>query len=142
MSPEPSTEETMRKSRRNGTSGLRTLAAGGTIVIMLECAGLAPVRAQTLPSDAQPLCTVPASTFATWFASGKPSVSGVVNPANSVGFSPSGNCDFYTWAKQMFLWLTSPAPSVYGGNGLIMDSPVFYDVSPPDSNGNRTLLPH
>ena len=43
---------------------------------------------------------------------------------------------------QDFLWLTSPAPATYGGGGgLIMDSPTFYDVSPPGAGG-RTLLPH
>ena len=44
----------------------------------------------------------------------------------------------------MFLWLTSPAPPTYGGGGRIFDSPVFYDVSPPDPNDNnqRTLIPH
>lgn len=42
----------------------------------------------------------------------------------------------------MFLWLTSPAPSIYGGGDHIFNSQVFYDVSPPDANGNRTLLPH
>lgn len=41
----------------------------------------------------------------------------------------------------MFLWLTSPAPSIYGGGGIILDSPTFYDVSPPVNNV-RTLLPH
>jgi hypothetical protein len=42
----------------------------------------------------------------------------------------------------MFLWLTSPSPSEYGGNGRVFDSPVFYDVSPVDSNGERHFLPH
>jgi hypothetical protein len=42
----------------------------------------------------------------------------------------------------MFLWLTSPAPSIYGGGDHTFNSQVFYDVSPPDSSGNRTLLPH
>jgi mono/diheme cytochrome c family protein len=43
----------------------------------------------------------------------------------------------------MFLWLTSPAPATYGGGGgRIFNSPAFYDVSPPDANGNRTYIPH
>ncbi|HEY0760807.1 MAG TPA: hypothetical protein VGD61_00410 [Pyrinomonadaceae bacterium] len=42
----------------------------------------------------------------------------------------------------MFLWLTSPTPSSYGGGGRpIFDSPVFYDVSPPVA-GVRTFIPH
>jgi hypothetical protein len=42
----------------------------------------------------------------------------------------------------MFMWLTSPAPPAYGGGAHIFDSPTFYDVSPPDASGNRTLLAH
>jgi hypothetical protein len=42
----------------------------------------------------------------------------------------------------MFLWLTSPTTSRYGGSGRIFDSPVFYDVSPPDKNGKRNFIPH
>jgi hypothetical protein len=63
-------------------------------------------------------------------------------PANSVSFSNLANCAFYQWAMQDFLWLTSPTTSAYGGTGLILDSPAFYDVSPPGAGGNRTFLPH
>jgi hypothetical protein len=69
-------------------------------------------------------------------------VKGVVSPANSVGFSNVPNCSFYQWAKQDFLWLTSPTTSAYGGSGLIIDSPAFFDVSPPASDGSRTFLRH
>ena len=95
-----------------------------------------------MPTDPSPTCTVAPATFATWFQSGSPSLNGVVNPANSVAFPDSPNCSFYQWSKQMFLWLTSPAPSIYGGGGIILDSPTFYDVSTLDSSGQRTLLPH
>ena len=85
--------------------------------------------------------TVPAALFASWFVSGTPTQDGVVKPADSVGFSNDvnlKNVDFYRWSEQMFLWLTSPAP----GGGRIFSSPPFFDVSPPDASGNRTLIPH
>jgi hypothetical protein len=98
---------------------------------------------QVIPNDAQSTCTVPSATFATWFQGGTPTLDGVVNPANGITFPNTPNCSFYQWAKQMFLWLTSPAPATYGGGGgRIFDSPAFFDVSPPDASGNRTLIPH
>ena len=100
------------------------------------------IGAQTLPTDAKATCTVPAATFKTWFASGSVAVNGVVNPANSVTFTPNSLCSFYQWSEQMFLWLTSPTPSIYGGGPRIFDSGVFFDVTPLDSNGNRTLVQH
>jgi hypothetical protein len=100
------------------------------------------ITAQSIPTDPKPTCVVTPSTFATWFQSGTPSANGAVNPANSVTFSGSSNCAFYQWSEQMFLWLTSPAPSQYGGDGRVFDSPVFYDVSAADSNGQRHFLPH
>jgi len=51
------------------------------------------------------------------------------------------NCAFYDWAAQAFLWVTSPSSSKAGG-GRVFDSPEFYDVSPPDGHGRRTLIPH
>ena len=128
----------MRKLRQK----LATQMAAGAAVVVAVCSDIQTCPAQTLPADALPTCTVPAVTFASWFQSGTPTVNGVVNPANSVAFSNVPNCPFYQWGKQMFLWLTSPSPSIYGGKGLIIDSPVFYDVSPPDGSGARTLLTH
>ncbi len=93
--------------------------------------------AQTIPQDAAPNCPVASTTFDQWFQSGKPVVNGVVNPANSVGFTEGSVCYFYAWAKQMFLWVTSES-----GGSRIFDSAAFYDVSPPDSSGKRTFLPH
>jgi hypothetical protein len=99
-----------------------------------------------VPSDAKTTCTVTtggAPPFASWFESGTVTLNGVVNPANSVNFPNVPNCSFYQWSEHMFLWLTSPAPVRYGGGGgRIFDSPAFYDVSPPDANGDRTLIPH
>jgi hypothetical protein len=134
-------EENMPTFPSIDRSALRAHVAAGAL-LALVCEGAPPVRAQTMPSDPSPTCTVTSATFATWFQSGSPSLNGVVNPANSVAFPDSPNCSFYQWAKQMFLWVTSPAPSIYGGGGIILDSPTFYDVSPPDAGGNRTLLPH
>jgi hypothetical protein len=97
----------------------------------------------TLPSDAQAVCTVSASDFASWFKSGSVSLDGVVNPADSVNFSNRPNCDFYKWSEHMYLWLTSPAPANYGGGGgRIFASPAFYDVSPRDSSSHRKLIGH
>ena len=115
------------------------------LLFVLSVVGTSSVSAQTIPSDAKATCTVTAAQFASWFQSGSVAVNGVVNPANSVTFSnPPANCPFYQWSKQMFLWLTSPSPALYGGGGgRIMDSPSFYDVSPPDlTTGNRTFIPH
>jgi hypothetical protein len=100
------------------------------------------VRAQSIPADTQGGCPVPAATFATWFESGVPALDGVVKPADSVNFPGVPNCDFYSWSQQMFLWLTSPAPSRYGGGSRIFNSPTFFDVSPPDANGVRSFSQH
>src|SRR5579864_1687261 len=113
----------------------------GLLVLALSWAG-PMAHAQTIPNDPQSSCTVTAAMFASWFTTGTPALNGVVKPANSITFPNSPNCSFYQWSKQMFLWLTSPAPQIYGGGSRIFDSPTFYDASPPDANGNRTLIPH
>ena len=105
------------------------------IVMMLIAGPL--LSAQTVPTDASPKCQVPSATFNNWFQSGTPSADGPVNPANSVGFTQSSVCDFYFWAKQMFLWVTSES-----GGSHVFDSSVFYDVSPPNASGQRTFIPH
>jgi hypothetical protein len=115
----------------------------GSVILLTAMVSTVPTaNGQVIPNDAQPTCTVPSATFATWFQSGTPTLDGVVNPANGITFPNTPNCSFYQWAKQMFLWLTSPAPASYGGGARIFDSPAFFDVSPPDANGNRTLVPH
>jgi len=108
--------------------------------ILLATAGAA--FAQTIPSDPAVGCSasVSAPIVNSWFKSGTASVNGVVDPANSVTFPDTPNCSFYAWAYQMFLWLTSPAPPIYGGGGgRIFRSSAFFDVSPLDSNGQRTM---
>ncbi len=99
--------------------------------------------AQTIPSDAKPLCPVSSATFASWFQTGAPSLNGVVNPADSLHFPDVPNCSFYQWSMQMFLWLTSPTPITYGGGGgRIFDSKPFFDVSPLDNTNHRHFLAH
>jgi hypothetical protein len=125
------------------------LPALGVVVIAVACT-LTQVGP---PSDANETCVSllnpanhnPLSTaeFNGWFESGAVSLNGAVKPANSVLFPDDPNCTFYKWSEQMFLWLTSPAPPRYGGaGGLVMNSPVFFDVSLPDANGQRHFEPH
>src|SRR5260370_3413268 len=111
------------------------------IVVATGCPPPPPPPPPAVPTDAQDACPLDAATFAGWFQSGSVSLNGVVNPADS-RIGPSPNCGFYQWSEQMFLWLTSPAPSAYGGGAHIFDSPSFFDVSPPDASGNRTFLAH
>jgi hypothetical protein len=107
---------------------------------LIATTGLA--AAQTvLPTDAKPTCTATTVEFDNWFASGTVTANGVVDPASSLTFPNIPNCTFYKWSEQMFLWLTSPAPARYGGKSIVLDSPAFYDVSPPNSSGQRTLIP-
>jgi hypothetical protein len=102
------------------------------------------VSAQTIPSNASTTagCPISAATFSGFFQGGTVSANGVVNPADSLTFSPNSLCSFYSWSEQMFLWLLSPAPSTYGGGAHIFDSPTFYDVSPLNSSNERTLAKH
>lgn len=101
-----------------------------------------------VPTDPQTVaCALSGTDFANWFQSGTVAKDGIVNSPNSLAFQGIQNdmfpnCNFYQWAEQAFLWVTSPAPANYGGKGRVFDSPVFFDVSPPDTNGNRTLIPH
>jgi hypothetical protein len=104
--------------------------------IILGIAGASIVAAQAVPPDAAQNCQVDQTTFDKWFKSGTPTLNGFVNPADSLDFMESSVCDFYAWAKRMFLWLTSP------GKSHVFDSAVFYDVSPPDASHRRTFLPH
>jgi hypothetical protein len=148
--------------------GARVFLVLVVVVIMFGLAGCntpPPLNPQTLlPTDAcasntcmppspipgfSDVCTITSSQFAGWFqpippaTTGVVTLNGVVNPADSVNFPNTPNCSFYQWAMQDFLWLTSPAPPTYGGGGgRILDSPAFYDVTPPAADGSRTLLPH
>ncbi|WP_264535138.1 hypothetical protein [Flavobacterium sp. N1736] len=91
-----------------------------------------------LPQDVKESCTVSESDFNSWFKTGKATENGLVEPANSVAFPHNNNCDFYKWSEQMFLWITSPT-----SGKTVMESPVFYNVSPQDPvTGKRTLEAH
>ncbi len=107
--------------------------------------------AQALPANVKLTCTVPSGTFNNWFDTHAPSLNGVVHEADGITFPdttiPVGspplntiNCNFYQWSKQMFMWLTSPAPRTYGGGKFIFASPTFYGVAPADpTTGVRKL---
>ncbi|HLY92301.1 MAG TPA: hypothetical protein VKQ89_03500 [Candidatus Angelobacter sp.] len=131
-----------RNPRRIYLGGLVLLigaAALGTAILALQPA---PANAQSIPTNASGGCPVPAATFNSWFQSGTPALNGVVNPADSLAFSPTSLCSFYQWSEQMFLWLLSPAPSSYGGGAHIFDSPTFFDVSPLNASDQRTMTKH
>jgi hypothetical protein len=129
------------KTPRRLLSNLAIAAVYVTVVTTMSTGLTSPSGIQ-VPIDAQPTCVVSAPTFAGWFQSGTVTPNGIVKPANSVTFPNVPNCSFYQWSQQMFLWVTSPAPAIYGPGAHVFDSSTFYDVSPPDASGNRTFLPH
>ncbi|WP_295654640.1 hypothetical protein [uncultured Mucilaginibacter sp.] len=90
-----------------------------------------------LPPDVCPTCVVAADTFKHWFVGDSVKLNGTVTPANSVAFQHKNNCQFYQWSERMFLWATSPTK-----NGPVLASSEFFNVTPPDSAGNRMLIPH
>ncbi|MFZ6654635.1 hypothetical protein [Undibacterium sp. TJN19] len=129
---------------------MTTIRRSGAMSKCLGCVAVAitplltgQVQAQTvIPQDAKPLCAVSPQTFSGWFG-GNVTLNGAVNPANSVTFPNTGDCSFYQWSEQMFLWLTSPAPSSYGGsNSLVFNSPVFFNVSGKNAQNQRTYTPN
>jgi hypothetical protein len=76
-------------------------------------------------------CNISPTQFQSWFANHQIQNGGLVTFANSLGFPQQNTaCDFYKWAHQMFLWITSPV-----GGGILLDSPVFYDVIFTSSGG-------
>jgi hypothetical protein len=98
--------------------------------------------ATTLPPDVFSSCAFTQAEFKAIFESGSVSKSGGVLPADSFSFTPDSLCSFYKWSAQMFLWLTSPAPPRAGSGSHVFNSPLFFGVSPLDSNGRRNLIPH
>lgn len=92
-----------------------------------------------IPADADPTCTVSATDLAGWFTLQEITENGPVAVPDSVNFDDSTDCNFYQWSWQMFLWLTSNAIGTYDPDAMVLDSPAFYDVSPADANGQRTL---
>ena len=107
--------------------------------------GTPTATAQILPSDAMPTAAVPSDTFASWFASGKPSLNGLVKPVDSINFGSNekpgvdANIKFYNWSQQMFLWITSPVGD--GADARVMTSPTFFLVSEINEKGERVLRP-
>jgi hypothetical protein len=114
--------------------------------VALLSSGHSALAQTVLPQNVKKTCVVSQVEFSSWFESGSNSINGGVFPADGLAFfaDPVNPlfCTFYKWSQQMFLWLTSPVPSRYGTGSHVFDSPVFYAVSPPDSNNQRTLIPH
>jgi len=132
-----------RAALRSSAGRVRlTLLAAAALTLLFATGCPPPAPPNPVPTDAQDACLLSATTFAGWFHSGSVTLNGVVDPANSLNFL-NPDCDFYSWSERMFMWLTSPAPESYGGGGgIIVNSPTFYDVSPPDASGNRTFIQH
>jgi len=127
------------------------LIAAGLTCMYVGCDPVKPdnknaASTDRLPQDAKPTCTIAKDTFQNWFVGGQISENGFVQPANSVDFIHNNNCDFYKWSWQMFAWMTSPISGGGGGYGKgannVLESPVFYTVSAPDSNLQRFFIPH
>jgi hypothetical protein len=123
----------------------RRMAVRASFVLIMT--GILYGYAQTVPSDPQTnsvtcrsCCLISANTLNSWFTSGTVSLNGPVNPADSVNFPNTPNCSFYEWSCHMFLWLTSPVIGAL--NGRVFESPMFFDVSPPDTTGRRSFVTH
>ncbi|MGD0831394.1 MAG: hypothetical protein ABR907_10650 [Terracidiphilus sp.] len=139
-SPAPQSRQSIRRRIK---FALLAPAVLFVLVVISGCHPPAPTA--FLPTNSQDACPLSATTFDGWFqptsvVSGNVVINGIANPANSLN-APTPNCGFYQWSENMFLWLTSPAPSTYGGGAHIFDSPTFYDVSPLNGT-QRTLIPH
>jgi len=105
------------------------------LATLFALSAVSPAGAQA--NTASSTCTLTPQEFDAWFASGKASKGGIVNFANSVGFPlQNTTCDFYKWAHQMFLWVTSPI-----NGSILIDSPVFFDVN-VNSQGQATYVPN
>ncbi len=121
----------------------RTLSLTAIVCLI---GAVSPSMAQKIPPD--PLGTptngrppLTQTEFNGWFASGKPTLDGLVKPAKSLD-TLEPNFDFYRWSEQMFLWVNSPLPD--GSGKRLFNSPTFFDISPPSGgpNGARTFIPH
>ena len=128
-------------------SGLRRASTATNVRLSLAatfiCLSTMALAQTVVPND-PPMtsCKVAPIEIANWFTSGTITPNGGVDPADSVIFPNVPNCSFYKWSEQMFLWLTSPAPSKYGPGTHVFNSPVFYNVDPPDASGKRTFSPN
>jgi len=97
-----------------------------------------PASAQVavVPNDAMATCSVAQAEFSGWFEGGTIQANGAVSPADSLNFRADGpECNFFKWAERMFYWLTSPEKA----GGVAFQSPDFFAISAPDSEGRRTM---
>jgi hypothetical protein len=130
----------MRRARLRRFNAFRFSAAALLCALAsLACGSIG--RAQRLPeppySNLAPYvdgtCTLPdKGTVDGWFAGGRVKKDGAVKPFMSTAFDPPDDCGFFAWAAQMFLWATSPV-----GTNRVFDSRGFFEVSPPDAQGQR-----
>ena len=126
----------MRIAKRLG----RILAVAASALVATSQLSNAQI---VLPADANTTCAISQAEFNSWFQTGSATANGIVDHADSLAFVPTSDCSFYKWSAQMFLWLTSPAPTKYGPGSHVFNSPVFYDVMPRDPQTHqRTLRPN
>lgn len=119
-----------------------SLYMAGIVAAVLATPAAAQMK---IPTDMANTCVVDSTTFNSWFSGGAPTLNGPVNPASSVTFTsdhPNDSsgpnvCNFFQWGAQMFLWLTSPE-----GDGLVLDGPSVFTVTPMNSQGKRQLIPN
>jgi hypothetical protein len=95
--------------------------------------GASKTQSATAPA---PTCTVSGSEFKSWESSSSGGSPSFV-PPNSAGFTVTqGDCSFYKWSAQMFLWLTSKSSS----GTLTMFSPTFYNAVENPNTGDFTFV--
>jgi hypothetical protein len=101
-------------------------------------AGASAAQAQSL--NPAPMCAVSPTTFSSWQNTSSSSSSTLsFLPPNSATFQVTqGDCSFYQWSSQMFLWLTSTDSS---GN-MVMFSKSFYNAVEDPTTGNFTFAPN
>jgi hypothetical protein len=123
----------MSKSHRLRLCFYGTLS-GAALFASAASAQTLPATQVTCPASGPMVTSPPSTTFSSWFTGGTPgTLNAAVSPADSLNFSnntSNANTDFYRWSYRMFLWLTSPTPATYGGTGLVMSSPEFYNLTP------------
>lgn len=121
------------------STGRRAFAALAALALL--SAGEAATAQTILPPDVKDTCTVTRTEFAGWFLSHGIEKDGIVNPADSLSFTPNSFCSFHKWSEQMFLWLVSPIPAEFHLGTHIFNSATFYTVSPL-ADGKRELIRH
>jgi hypothetical protein len=120
----------------------RDMDVGRQLILLL--AGLALLTSAqsgsaqiTLPGDVKKTC--PDKNFDHWLDD----AGGADSPPTPLLFDlkdPKNlNCEFYKIAERMFLWITSPAKDHGEGKYYVFDTPLFYEVSPPDRQNERIL---